>query len=185
MRKARAGKQESTPLTPEATTYKPASESYLIYLDVCCLNRPFDDLEQTRMRLEAEAVTEIIQNCENGQWQLINSDSIEFEVERHSDLLKQERVKGILEIATVYIQLTNEIDLRTQELMSLSFKYYDALHLAFAEAGKANIFLTTDDRLFKKAKKHQNLLSIEVENPVVWLINASQSEEEPNETNRS
>jgi predicted nucleic acid-binding protein len=159
------------------------SKDYLVYLDVCCLNRPLDDLEQTRMRLEAEAITEIIQNCENGQWQLINSESIEFEVERHSDSFKQERVKAILEIATVYLQLTNEIDLRTQELMSLSFKYHDALHLAFAEAGNANIFLTTDDRLLNKAKKYQNLLQVEVGNPVVWLMNVSQTEEENNETN--
>lgn len=27
-----------------------------IYLDVCCLQRPFDDQRQTRIRLEAEAV---------------------------------------------------------------------------------------------------------------------------------
>jgi hypothetical protein len=53
------------------------TKPYLIYLDVCCLNRPLDDLEQTRIRLEAEAVTEIIQNCENGCWQLVNSDIIE------------------------------------------------------------------------------------------------------------
>ncbi|WP_420642969.1 hypothetical protein [Candidatus Leptofilum sp.] len=27
-----------------------------IYLDVCCLNRPFDDQTQDRMRLETEAI---------------------------------------------------------------------------------------------------------------------------------
>ena len=28
----------------------------MIYLDVCCLNRPFDDQTQERIRLESEAV---------------------------------------------------------------------------------------------------------------------------------
>ncbi|MHC5615704.1 MAG: hypothetical protein ACYTXA_33200 [Nostoc sp.] len=66
--------------------------------------------------------------------------------------------------------------------MKLSFKFHDALHLAFAEAGEADIFLTTDDRLFRKAKQFQNILKIEVENPTIWLMNILQTEEENNET---
>ena len=31
-----------------------------IYLDVCCLNRPFDDHRQERIRLESEAVVAIL-----------------------------------------------------------------------------------------------------------------------------
>jgi hypothetical protein len=31
------------------------SHPYRIYSDVCCLNRPFDDSSQDRIRLEAEA----------------------------------------------------------------------------------------------------------------------------------
>ena len=31
-----------------------------IYLDVSCLNRPFDDQTQPRVRLEAEAVTIVL-----------------------------------------------------------------------------------------------------------------------------
>jgi hypothetical protein len=29
---------------------------YKIYLDVCCLNRPFDDLRQDRVQFESDAV---------------------------------------------------------------------------------------------------------------------------------
>ena len=61
------------------------SKIYKIYLDVCCLNRTLDDLEQFRIRIEAEAVTEIIQNCEDGKYISSNSDIIEFEVSQHSD----------------------------------------------------------------------------------------------------
>lgn len=65
--------------------------------------------------------------------------------------------------------------------MKLSFKFYDALHLAFAEAGDADVLLTTDDRLLRKAKQYQNIFSIEVENPMIWLMNILQIEAENNE----
>ncbi len=65
--------------------------------------------------------------------------------------------------------------------MKLNFKFQDALHLAFAEAGDADIFLTTDDRLLRKAKQYKDNLKIEVENPTIWLMNILQDEEENNE----
>ncbi|BAG03619.1 hypothetical protein [Microcystis aeruginosa] len=57
--------------------------------------------------------------------------------------------------------------LRTSQL---GFKFYDALHLAFAEAGGADIFLTTDDRLLRKAQQYRDSINVTVENPVIWLI---------------
>ena len=42
-----------------------------VYLDVCCLNRPFDTQEQDRLRLEAEAVLLILKHCEAGEWQWV------------------------------------------------------------------------------------------------------------------
>jgi predicted nucleic acid-binding protein len=158
------------------------SEIYKIYLDVCCLNRTLDNLEQSRIRLEAEAVTEIIQNCEDGKWILMNSDVIEFEVSQHPDSSKQEQVNSILSVASIYIQSSENIELRAEELMKLNFKFQDALHLAFAEVGEADIFLTTDDRLLRKAKQYKNTLKIEVENPTIWLMNILQSAEENHET---
>ena len=66
--------------------------------------------------------------------------------------------------------------------MKLKFKFQDALHLAFAKAGEADIFLTTDDRLLRKAKQYKKTLKIEVENPTIWLMNILQTEEDNNET---
>lgn len=45
-----------------------------IYLDVCCLNRPFDDQTQIRIHLEAEAILSIIQSVDDGEWEWINND---------------------------------------------------------------------------------------------------------------
>lgn len=50
----------------------------LIYLDVCCLNRPFDDQTQERIRLEAEAVLLILERCQAGTWWLLGSEAVEL-----------------------------------------------------------------------------------------------------------
>jgi len=64
--------------------------NYRIYLDACCLNRPFDDLTQIRNYLEAEAVMTILQKCQTKTWQLINSTALMAELSQIPDL---ERVK--------------------------------------------------------------------------------------------
>ncbi len=45
-----------------------------IYLDTCCLNRPFDDQTQERICLESEAVLAILSRIEKGEWEWIGSD---------------------------------------------------------------------------------------------------------------
>ena len=42
------------------------------------------------------------------------------------------------------------------ELVQLEFKAYDALHIACAKVGNADILLTTDDRLMCKAAMHSS-----------------------------
>jgi uncharacterized protein with PIN domain len=59
---------------------------------------------------------------------------------------------------------------------------YDALHLAFVQAASADIFLTTDDRLLRKAKQYPEEVTVPVENPVVWLITLLQEENKNHET---
>lgn len=45
----------------------------------------------------------------------------------------------------------------------------DALHLACAEAGNAEVLLTTDDQMVSKARQHRDVLRVRVENPILWL----------------
>lgn len=67
-------------------------------------------------------------------------------------------------------------------LMQLEFKLYDALYLAFAQSASADIFLTTADRLLRKAKQYPEIVTIPVENPVVWLRELLQEENTNHET---
>jgi predicted nucleic acid-binding protein len=127
-------------------------------------------LAQSRVKLEAEAMMVILERCESQDWILLNSDAIQFEINRNQDLFRKEQLEQILSVAKDYLKHNETIELSTQALVDLGFKFYDALHLSFAQHSQADVFLTTDDRLLKKAKLFDNIVTIAVENPVVWLM---------------
>ena len=145
-------------------------------MDVCCLNRPFDTLEQERVRLEADAILSIVRRCQNGEWSLVNSDAIEFELEKMPNPEKAEQVASLVTIAQTKIISNQAIEKRAQALISLGFKLYDALHVAFSEAASADVLLTTDDRLLNRALKLTSVLNVQVANPVTWLMTIRQVE---------
>ncbi|MDF5729166.1 MAG: hypothetical protein PUP92_14365 [Rhizonema sp. PD38] len=66
--------------------------NYKIYLDVCCLNRPFDDWTQERIRLEGEAILSIMERISAKKWQLVTSEAITVELEKMRNLEKLENI---------------------------------------------------------------------------------------------
>jgi len=60
-------------------------------------------------------------------------------------------------------------------LEAWGFSAFDALHLACAESGEVDVFLTTDDRLLRKAGTYAKQLRVRVENPLTWLREVSKS----------
>ncbi|AFZ54698.1 MULTISPECIES: PIN domain-containing protein [Cyanobacterium] len=142
-----------------------------IYLDVCCLNRPFDDWSYERNRLEGESVTSILQLFNSEQYKLVSSEVVEVELRKMKNLDKLKQIKNLLKKADHTIILNQEIDARSQELEKLGFGLYDSFHIASAEYAMVDVLLTTDDRLLKKALKYQDLLKVKLDNPVIWLMN--------------
>jgi predicted nucleic acid-binding protein len=140
-----------------------------LYLDACCLNRPFDDQAQERIRLEAEAALLILGRVQRGSWRWISSEVLEHELSRMPDPERRRRVEVLLGSATEKVLLTEEILARGADLETLGFGAFDALHLAAAEAAGADVFLTTDDGLLRRARRQTAPLSVRVENPLVWL----------------
>jgi len=120
-----------------------------IYLDVCCLNRPFDDQRQDRIRLEAEAILLILRHCEVGEWQWISSAVVEEEVNNTPNTERRLRVRNMLRGAYETIALTDTEVERAQRIKAIGFRTYDALHLACAEQAGVDVFLTTDDRIIR------------------------------------
>lgn len=58
---------------------------------------------------------------------------------------------------------------RGEAFSKMGLKTYDALHLACAESVQADVFLTTDDKILKKALQRPNMTTIPVKNPLEWL----------------
>ena len=144
-------------------------KSTIIYLDVCCLNRPFDDQTQDRIHLEAEAVLLILKRIEEGKWIWKSSEVVQFEISQTPNLERRAQVQLLTNFADETIVIDELIIQRAEILQNNGFKAYDALHLACAESAKSSVFLTTDDRLLKRAQKTKNLLKVSVHNPLNWL----------------
>ena len=140
-----------------------------IYLDTCCLNRPFDDPSNDRNRLEGEAVLSILRHIHSGEWQLVSSEVIDFELEEIDSAEKLEQVSGLLSLATETKKATEECYNRMSELVTLGLKPVDALHVACAELSACDVFLTTDDRLRRAANRIFDSLRVRVANPLDWL----------------
>jgi predicted nucleic acid-binding protein len=140
-----------------------------IYLDACCLNRPFDDQSQARVRLEAEAISIIVDKSFRREWDWIGSEVLLYEIGQNPDLERREQVVALATQSRDVVKTTDEILRRAEKLEEAGFGSYDATHLASAESAKVDIFLTTDDRIVKIAKRNKGLFQFSVENPAIWL----------------
>lgn len=140
-----------------------------IYLDNCCYNRPYDDLKQDRIRLEAEAVMSILRLAEIGEWNILGSDVLDVEINKIKNIERRQRVALLYHIIDDKIEYTNRIrELALEIQKSANIKLYDSLHLASAVIGKADVFLSTDDKLIKACRKLT--LDICIANPVIWFM---------------
>ena len=138
-----------------------------IYLDVCCLNRPFDDHRQDRIRLESEAVVAILGRSKI--LTLLSSEIVDLEISKIPDEDRKQKVMLLSSISKMNIVIGDEIISRAKDLTKMGFKSFDALHIACAEKGQADALLTTDDHLLKKAISHREFIRVRLENPLRWL----------------
>lgn len=141
-----------------------------IYLDVCCLNRPFDDHTQDRVRLESEALLTILSRTQTENWTLLSSEAVDLEISKIPDNDRKQKVSILISISLTYIDVDEDTEKRAGKLEGLGFKSFDALHIACAEKGKADVLLTTDDDLLRKASDKKGALQVRLENPVRWLM---------------
>lgn len=136
-----------------------------IYLDLCCLRRPFDDQRQERVRREAAAVTAIVEQAERSGWALVRSPALL--IENDANPREDRRLAAALWIdgAAVDVGHSELVAARARELCALGFGVLDGLHLAYAEAAGARWLVTCDDRLTDLARRHASRLGLVVINP--------------------
>ena len=139
--------------------------SEILYLDICCFKRPFDDAAAERVRREAEAVAVILDAARTGASEIVRSPAHDFENDRNPREDRRLTTRLWLDTATTSVPATAGAAVRARELASLGFGPLDALHLAFAEQSAARWFVTTDDRLLKRAAAQRDRLHIVVVRP--------------------
>lgn len=144
-------------------------QSWKIYLDTCCLSRLFDPQIQDRVRQETDAINRILTYCSRGYWYWVSSTILSDEINQTTDLTKRSQIEILLSGTHQTIFAGTDVRTRGKNLELLGFQELDALHIACAEIGEVDVFLTTDDRLLRRAKRYYAQLYIRVENPSTWL----------------
>ncbi len=101
-----------------------------LYVDLCCLNRPFDEQTHPRVIRETIAITRILERCAAGEHELCASAALWVENAQNPDREPRMQVAETLSQAPVWIPHDLRMDERVVVLRSLGFKEFDAYHVA-------------------------------------------------------
>jgi predicted nucleic acid-binding protein len=145
-----------------------------LFLDTCCLNRPWDDQTRLRIHLEAEAVLYVLYTFQTGQHEMVTSDYLIAEILSNTDTLRRSRVMALLQPAAWHVRRTQPVEARAASLTQFGFGGFDALHIAAGEHAGCSWLLTTDDRLIRRASRATNPLHLHVINPIDFPAASSQ-----------
>ncbi len=129
----------------------------LIYLDICCFNRPFDDQSQLLIRLQTEAKLYVQEAIRQRIFSLAWSAVMDLENVVNPDIERRETIAVWKKLAMVDVDTRPDVEAVAEELTLLGIKPMDALHVASALAGGATWLLTTDKALLRKMQNDPRL----------------------------
>ena len=136
-----------------------------VYLDMCCLKRPFDDQSQPRIHLESEAVLALL-SAGSAKAEFVRGAALDLENDQNPLAQRAAKVRLWLEAVPAVQPPVEPLDKRTKELMALGFKNFDALHTASAELLGAEVLCTCDDRFLAAGRRHAATLKVRVASPI-------------------
>jgi predicted nucleic acid-binding protein len=140
-----------------------------VYFDTCCLNRPFDDQTQEQIRRESRPILRILARLHRREWAWISSTHVDGELAQTPDPVRRGRVQQVATLAHEVVRVRDETEKRALRLQALGFGAGDALHIACAEEGKADVLLTTDQAFVRRAARHASELGVPVRNPLTFI----------------
>jgi len=121
-----------------------------VYLDNCCYNRPFDEQSQLTVRLETVTKLAVQLMMATGVLQYVWSKALDYEISFNPFEQRRDAIKWWKVGAAEYVETTEELILRGEQIEAMGVKPKDALHLASAEKANCDFFLTTDRGILKK-----------------------------------
>ena len=123
-----------------------------IYLDNCCLGRPFDDQNFPRIAAEAKAQIFIENQIRAGKVELATSYMLHYENLQCPRKQRREYVAQFLKSYTsnyVNVGSAEIVMAKAEKFIAAGIKQKDAYHLASAILAECDYFLSVDDRLLK------------------------------------
>lgn len=128
-----------------------------VYVDTCVWHRPFDGRSDQRVVLEADALITLLDKIQSNEVMLVSSEVLEFEVLRGNWQDERVIIEEGLALAAVVVPLDEAIRRRASEFGAVGVSAMDSLHLACAEVGAADFFVTCDNRLLRRSSRCSDL----------------------------
>jgi predicted nucleic acid-binding protein len=141
-----------------------------VYLDASALNRPFDNQNLSRNRLETEAVIIILAQVEQGSVTMISSSALLYENMKSPLIYRREYVTTYLALASTFVTLDEALRERARQIVQQGIAPLDAIHLASAERAEVDWFLTCDDRILRKARRRKLTEGVKVSTPIEFVV---------------
>lgn len=129
----------------------------LVYLDISCFNRPFDDQSDLIVRLQTEAKLYVQDMIRSGALSLAWSAIMDVENAANPDINRKVAVGDWQKLGLVDISISQRVESIADELAQIGVKPMDALHVVSAIEAEAEYFLTTDKALLRKMAQHDSL----------------------------
>ena len=136
-----------------------------IYLDICTFNRPFDDQNQLKIKLETEAKLHIQQEIIMGTYELVWSYILEYENNQNNFTDRRNTIYDWKKVAKIHCTENDKIINYAEKLkIKTNIRTKDALHIACSVYTNSDYLITTDKQLF-----NLKFDDIKIINPLTFL----------------
>lgn len=140
-----------------------------IYLDNCCYNRLLDDRSYSQIYYERNSIMLILELAEQSSIRLVGSEMLVKEMNETQNIYKRSVLQMVYGLCSEEIKINSQILDRAEVIRHMSnIKYKDSIHLACAEAIKADALLTTDRKFMNNCNRIP--IYTKVLNPNQWLL---------------
>ena len=120
----------------------------------------------SRIRLESEAKLKIQEEIRAGKFQLAWSYILDYENNKNPFRERKIRINGWKKYAAQSIEASADLLEKANSLNRIGLQKIDSLHIACAFLSECEYFLTTDDKILKRANKISDII---VTDPIVFI----------------
>ena len=135
-----------------------------LYLDNCCFNRPFDDQQELKIKLETDAKLFIQQEILTGKYEHARTYVLDYEIGINPFEERKEKFKQWKCIAKYFCAEEEAILVEAEKLAAMKFKIIDALHVSAAKFLHCDYLITTDRKM-----QNKEVSDILIVNPIDFL----------------